>query len=197
VSFEDERPDLPCEIDSTDGRWLAIREWFAELGPRAIVADVGCGQGRFLRQLSGAFPAAKLIGVDLSQQMLGQLPHDVEGRLGTMLNLPIKNGELDAAFAVESLEHSLLPERAIDELCRVVRPGGQILIIDKNRDRQALSDHEPWEQWFRPEEVSNWLFRQCRDVTVTPITHGNPATDELFLCWRAIRREAMGNRLAA
>lgn len=197
VSFEDERPDLPSEIDPTDGRWRAIRGWFAELGPRTIAADVGCGQGRFLRLLNGGFPSAKLIGVDVSQQMLEQLPAHVEGRLGTMLNLPIKDGELDAAFAVESLEHSLLPERAIDELCRVVRPGGQILIIDKHRDRQALSEHEPWEQWFRPEEVSNWLLRQCRDVTVTPITHGKPAISGPFLCWRAIRRDAMGKRLAA
>jgi SAM-dependent methyltransferase len=197
VSFEDEQPDLPSEIDPTDGRMLAIQDWFADLGPRAIVADVGCGQGRFLRHVAGEFPAAKLIGVDISQQMLSQLPHNVEGRLGTMLNLPIKDGELDAAFAVESLEHSLLPERAIDELCRVVRPGGQILIIDKHRDRQALSEHEPWEQWFRPEEVSNWLFRQCRDVTATPITHGNASTTGLFVCWRAVRREATAKRLVA
>lgn len=197
VSFEDERPDLPCEIDPADGRWLALRDWFAALGARAIVADVGCGQGRFLRQLAYGYPLAKLIGIDVSRPMLAQLPQNIEGRLGTMLNLPSQDGELDAAFAIESLEHSLLPARAIDELCRAVRPGGQILIIDKHRDRQALSEHEPWEQWFHPEEVSNWLARQCRDVTVTPIAHGNPASSGLFLCWRAIRREAIGKRLAA
>ena len=38
---------------------------------------------------------------------------------------------------MESLEHALLPEQAVAELCRVVRPGGSVLVIDKDRAETA------------------------------------------------------------
>ena len=40
----------------------------------------------------------------------------------------------DAAYATESLEHAVDIETAVDEMCRVVRPGGRIVIIDKNAE---------------------------------------------------------------
>jgi SAM-dependent methyltransferase len=116
------------------------------------------------------------------------LPHGIEGRRGSLLNLPAADGQFDAALAVESLEHALLAQRAVDELCRVVRPGGSILIIDKDLARQGLSEHEPWEQWFAPHEVAGWLSRHCTDVAVRQVCHV-PAYRKrpLFLAWTARR----------
>ena len=96
---------------------------------------------------------------------------------------------MDGAIAIESLEHALLPERAVAELCRIVRPGGRVLVIDKDRARQALSEHEPWERWFTPQELAGWLRAWCNQVTVTPIAHleGQPGQG-LFLAATATRR---------
>jgi malonyl-CoA O-methyltransferase len=182
AAFDAAWMDLPDRIDPDDGRVRAVRDWMATLPPDARVADVGCGRGRFLRHLAAWFPEARLVGIDLSPAMLGQLPPGVEARQGSLLEVPAADGELDGAFAVESLEHALLPERAVAELCRAVRPAGRVLIVDKRRARQALSEHEPWERWFEPEELARWLARACRDVTVLPVSHGEGrAGHNLFL----------------
>ena len=86
--------------------------------------------------------------------MLAGLPPDATACRGSLLQIPLPDGSFDGAFAVESLEHALLPERAVAELCRIVRPGGRVLVIDKHRARQPLSHHDPWERWFTPEELA-------------------------------------------
>jgi malonyl-CoA O-methyltransferase len=182
-SFSHVACDLPQTIDVRDGRFTAVRDWFRSLGGRSKVADVGCGPGRFLRELVPRFPDARLVGIDPSPALLERIPAGVEARRGDLLRIPAGDGEFDGAFAVESLEHSLLPERAVGELCRVVRPGGRVLIIDKHLARQALSLHQPWERWFLPETVAAWLASYCHDVRVRPISHGPGRDQGLFLCW--------------
>lgn len=121
--------------------------------------------------------------------MLACLPEDIAAREGSLLRIPAADGEFDGALAVESLEHALLPERAVAELCRVVRPGGRVLIIDKNLAKQPLSEYDPWERWFTPEELRGWLSRACDAVSVRPVSHleGRPGHD-LFLAAEGVRR---------
>jgi malonyl-CoA O-methyltransferase len=198
ASFDREDLKLPAVIDPRDGRMEAVREWFARLDPRSSLVDAGCGPGRFLAKLAIEFPAARFTGVDPSSRLVSGLPHGIEGRRGSLLNLPAADGQFDAALAVESLEHALLAQRAVDELCRVVRPGGSILIIDKDLARQGLSEHEPWEQWFAPGEVSRWLSRHCTDVAVRQVCHV-PAYRKrpLFLAWTARRSHNLIERSIA
>jgi malonyl-CoA O-methyltransferase len=182
TAFEHTGSDLPDAIDPTDGRMQAVRHWAGQLPPGAKLADVGCGKGRFLERLAAACPELKLIGIDPAASMLAALPAGIERRPGSLLAIPAADGEFDAALAVESLEHALVPSRAVEELCRVVRPGGRVLIIDKHRARQALSEHEPWERWFWPQELAAWLGRFCDEVQVESVSHreGRPGED-LFL----------------
>jgi malonyl-CoA O-methyltransferase len=197
TAFESCGSALPSTIDPNDGRMRVALDWLASLGSDAKVADVGCGSGRFLRQFAAEFPRARFIGIDPSQRLLAQLPANVEPRSGGLLRIPAADGEFDGVLAVESLEHALLPEHAVRELCRAVRPGGSVLIIDKHHARQPLSRHEPWERWFEPDEVAAWLRRTCDEVRAAPVTHGSPpATSRpLFLAWsgRVKRKATAGN----
>ena len=146
TAFDAEQLDLPNHIDPADGRVRAVRRWFADLSDDARVADVGCGKGRFLRHLAAWFPAARLTGIDISTPLLAHLPDATAAMRGNLLCVPAADGAFDGAFAVESLEHALLPRRAVGELCRIVRPGGRVLIIDKHLARQPLCEHKPWER---------------------------------------------------
>jgi malonyl-CoA O-methyltransferase len=186
-SFSDATCQLPHTIDPCDGRFTAVRDWLSSLGGMPKVADLGCGSGRFLHELVPRFPVVRLVGIDPSTTLLDQTPGSVETRRGGLLHIPAGDGEFDGAFAVESLEHSLLPEQAVSEICRVVRPGGRVLIIDKHQARQALSLHEPWEYWFLPETVAAWLAPHCRDVRVRAISHGGGQEEGLFLCWEGTK----------
>lgn len=181
ASFDVERPDLPDRIAANDGRFLAVRDWFAALPADARVADVGCGSGRFCRRLLESFPKARLTGVDGASAALERLPQGVSPREGSLLRTGLADDWLDGAFAVESLEHSLLPELAVAELCRIVRPGGRVLVIDKDRAQQPLSEHAPWERWFSPRELAAWLRRHCDQVCVRPIAHVVGSSANLFL----------------
>ena len=192
TAFETVGQDLPATIDAADGRVQAAAEWLRQLPASARVADVGCGKGRFLRHLAAWYPGVELIGVDISKAMLAQLPPGVRALEGSLLRIPLADGELDGTLAVESLEHALLPELAVAELCRVVRPGGSVLIIDKHRAKQPLSQCDPWERWFTPQELAAWLGRWCDAVTVSFVGHleGHPGSD-LFLAARG-RRPSRG-----
>jgi malonyl-CoA O-methyltransferase len=180
---------FPAEIRPSDRRWQAVLNLLEGTRIGSRIVDVGCGKGRFLRRLTEQYPHARLCGIDVSNQALCHLPPTVEARQGNLLRLPAADGEFDAALCVEALEHALLPRRAITELCRIVRPGGRLLIIDKNLRFQPFSDHRPWERWFDREEVCHWLAVQCDEIAVESIAHGaGQRSRGLFWCWTARRR---------
>jgi len=153
------------------------------------VLDAGCGKGRFARVIAARYPTAELWGVDVSETMLRHASSVMKTREGTLLDLPFEDASFDAVYAVESLEHAIDPEIAVDELVRVLRPGGRLVIVDKNVARRGALRVEPWERWFDDAEVSGWLHRHCVGVGSAPIAHGDATEpDGLFLAWRGRRR---------
>ena len=71
----------------------------------------------------------------------------------------------DAAYATESLEHAMDIEKAVAEMCRVVRPGGRIVIIDKNAEHWGKLETPAWEKWFHRRELEKLLGRHCGQVS--------------------------------
>lgn len=189
ASFDAHWQELPNTIDPEDGRMVVVAEWFATMPRDARVVDLGCGRGRFLRPLVEQYPTARLVGLDPAPAMLAQLPPEVTAHAGSLLRTGLADAEFDGALAVESLEHALVPQRALAEMCRIVRPGGSILVIDKDRRRQPLSLYEPWERWVSGEELLGWLEPYCYDLAVRHVAHreGRPGRD-LFLAVTGRRR---------
>jgi ubiquinone/menaquinone biosynthesis C-methylase UbiE len=105
---------------------------------------------------------------------------------GSLTELPFSTAAFDAAYATESLEHAVEIERAVAELCRVVRPGGAIVVIDKNKDHWGRFETPAWERWFGQRELETMLRRHCREVTSRPISYWEDVDpDGLFLVWIA------------
>ena len=171
ATFEAHGQELPHVIDLHDGRMVTVREWMNKLPATASVADVGCGSGRFLIRLAEEFPQAELTGIDPCPALLDRLPPHVQRHQGTLLRTRLEEATFDGAFAVESLEHCLVAKRGIAELCRIVRPGGRVLVIDKHRSKQPLSEYEPWERWFFPNELIEWLDPFCDEIRVEIVSH--------------------------
>ena len=189
AAFDIAAPSLLETPSSDDARLRAVVDLAAKLPDEAELADVGCGSGRYLAYLAPCFPQLKLTGVDPSPRLLQQVPASSAAVLGNALRLPLGDARYDAAICIEALEHALTPERAVAELCRIVRPGGRVLIIDKAARHLSLSLHEPWERWFTPESVSGWLAKHCDEVTCTELSAGpQQRTPGLFLCWQGVRR---------
>jgi malonyl-CoA O-methyltransferase len=189
AAFTGDDPSLLSAPQSGDGRVTCVDEWARGLESDAEVVDVGCGGGRYLSLLARRFPGMRLSGVDASAEMLRHVPSNISTVVGGVLNLPLPSASRDGAVSIETLEHCLVPERAIDELCRVVRPGGRVLVIDKCKRFRALSHAEPWERWFMPQEVSGWLANHCDDVRCRELPAGpHQQTPGLFLAWEGTRR---------
>ncbi|MGI8424773.1 MAG: class I SAM-dependent methyltransferase [Chloroflexota bacterium] len=101
----------------------------------AMVLDVGCGTGTLSEALRGA--GFKVFGFDASTGMLRQLGENGRGTpvAGFGERLPFQDGKFDVAITVATLHHITDPQRiaeTLGEMCRVVRPGGAVVVWDHN-----------------------------------------------------------------
>ena len=104
------------------------------------ILDVATGSGRTLKQLRGAFPKEKIIGLDLSGSYLKEASRyisDLEGDLielikGNAEELPFEDNSIQAISCVY-LFHELprtIREKVLNQFFRVLEPGGVLVIAD-------------------------------------------------------------------
>jgi len=152
------------------------------------VADVGCGKGRFARIVKEKNPRASVVALDLAEAMLRPIPAEIERVAASMTALPLASEAFDGAYATESLEHAVDIPAAVAELARIVKPGGRIVIIDKNAEAWGRLETPAWERWFGRKELENLLGRHCREVSSRPISYWEDVEpDGLFLAWLAVK----------
>jgi malonyl-CoA O-methyltransferase len=187
-SFDEAARDeehFPSTIDPRIQHVRLILESFGDLTGKKIL-DAGCGKGRFSRVLQQTNAKVRIWGLDLSPEMLKFVPEGIGVVAGSMTALPFPAEAFDCVFATESLEHAVEIDRAVSELCRVLRPGGCVVIIDKNVEHFGKLKTPEWEKWFGREELEALLRRDCREVSSRFISYWEDVKpDEMFLAWIA------------
>ena len=188
ASFEEAAGDeehFPSTIDPRIYHVQLILEYFGELTGKRVL-DVGCGKGRFARVLAERHPLARIWGLDISEAMLKFAPPGIRVCAGSMTELPFPDGAFDASYATESLEHAVEIPAAVSEMCRVLKPGGRLVIIDKNAEQWGRLQTPEWERWFHRQELERLLGRHCRQVSSRFISYWEDVPpDGLFLAWLA------------
>ena len=176
---------FPSTIDPRIYHVQLLMEHFGGLdGKRAL--DVGCGKGRFARVLQEHYPQSRIVGFDLAEAMLRYVPAGVCACAGSMTALPFLSESFDCAYATESLEHAVDIDTAVREMCRVVKPGGRIAIIDKNVEQWGKLPTPRWEKWFDRKQLERLLGKHCGKVSSREISYwADVAPDGLFLAWLA------------
>jgi ubiquinone/menaquinone biosynthesis C-methylase UbiE len=176
---------FPSTIDPRIYHVKLIREYLGALAGKRVL-DVGCGKGRFARVFHEQEPEAELWGLDISEAMLKYVPEGIRTRAGSMTELPFETEFFDGAYATESLEHAVEIEKAVSEICRAVKPGGRIAIIDKNAEQWGKLKTPEWERWFTRRELERLLRRHCRKVSSRLISYWEDVEpDGLFVAWLA------------
>lgn len=98
--------------------------------------DVACGTGELARLLLAQWPGLTIWGLDLSDTMLRRARTKLCGNLhaalacGTATGLPFPDGAFDLVVCTNAFHYFPQPYRALAEMRRVLRPGGQLVIVD-------------------------------------------------------------------
>ena len=109
------------------------------------VLDVGTGPGRFAQVLAGALGGwDEIVGIDTSQEMIDEARATVTqpGIRFALLDagcLPCGAGRFDTVAMAHGLHHLWRPARVLDELRRVLKPSGTLIVLEPYRDCAQLS----------------------------------------------------------
>jgi ArsR family transcriptional regulator len=145
-----------------------------------VIADLGCGTGDAAEHLAPF--VKKVIAVDREQAMLDAARKrlaghtNVEFRRGELTDLPLKNGEVDAALVFLVMQHIEKPELAVAEISRALKTGGVLLIVDlMSHDRESYRhtmghrhmgfDERTIKQWAKHAALSDVRYRRLRPDT--------------------------------
>ena len=130
---------------------MLLLRWFvayraAGMTKRGEAADLGCGPGQLVIELARRSPGLHVTGIDLSDEMItrGQdnarragVADRVSFRQGDAQQIPFPDASLDLVVSTLSLHHWSDPVAVLDEIARVLRPGGSFLVFDLRRDMAA------------------------------------------------------------
>ncbi len=131
---------FPRPDPRTHRKFFRIFSLLEPLLPCDALLDAGCGDGLYLEAVGSR--ARRLFGTDISERMLetarataarsGSEPELVQANLES---LPFADGSFDVVLCTQVIEHLLAPGAGVDELARVLRPGGTlVLTTDSSRN---------------------------------------------------------------
>ncbi len=119
--YEERRREEEYVPAHTDRRRAELTTWVREHGlRRARVLEVGCGRGPYQDIVRG------WVGMDIAASCAAHITKPFVAGSGTAL--PFKDDSFDAVWSIDALEHIPQPEQALQEMRRVVRPGGYMYL---------------------------------------------------------------------
>lgn len=136
-----DRYDLITKLLSfgQDARWKRTLIARAQLQPGERVLDLACGTGDL--GFAAAAQGGRVVGLDLTHRMLQLAAHKSAAATfltGDMTHLPFVPRSFDVVTTGYGLRNVPDLAAAIDEIARVLRPGGRLLSLDFNRPESSL-----------------------------------------------------------
>jgi len=130
---------------------MKLMRWFVARRATSMVArgeaiDLGCGPGYLVVEMVRQAPGLHVTGVDLSDEMLAEAEDYAQQRSigqaaafrkGDVRQIPFEDGSVDLVVSTLSLHHWSDPVAVLDEVARVLRPDGSLLVFDLRRDVPA------------------------------------------------------------
>jgi len=145
--------------------WQAFGQMLLRILPPLVVADLGSGEGLLSELL--ARRAKKVIAVDNSEKIVAFGARkakknglkNLEFRLGNLEEPPIEPRSVDLVVLSQALHHAANPARAIAAVHQILRPGGQVMILDllKHKFAKARELYGDTHLGFAESDLQHWL----------------------------------------
>jgi len=134
--------------------WEAIGHLALRLVPAITVADLGAGEG-LISQLI-AHRAERVWCIDNSERMVEvgtELARknglaNLTYKLGDIESVPLPDKSVDLAILSQALHHANHPQNAVNEAFRILKPGGQVLILDLNEHNYEKAHEQFGDLWL-------------------------------------------------
>jgi len=159
-----------------DKGWLETKSIFQSGISSGIVLEVGPGPGYLGLEWLKKTNDTSLKGLDISIDMIAiaernAAEYGLEDRVtyvqGDACVMPFEDDYFDGVFTNGSLHEWAHPEAIINEIARVLKPGGNYCISDLRRDMNPLIK---WFMWFvtRPKEIRPGLLSSIKASYIVP-----------------------------
>src|SRR3954468_18629412 len=145
--------------------WQAFGHLLLRIVPPLVVADLGSGEGLLSELL--ARRCKKVIAVDNSEKIVAfgaakakkNGLKNLEFRLGNLENPPIEPETVDLVILSQALHHAAEPSRAIAGAQRLLKPGGQLMILDLLKHQFEQAPELYGDRWlgFAESDLQGWL----------------------------------------
>jgi ArsR family transcriptional regulator len=145
--------------------WAAWSRALGLLLPKVDVVDIACGEGYL--SVEAARWAKKVIGIDRSAEVLKRARALAERRgmsnitwkRGEIEKLPLNDACVDVALLSQALHHANDPAAAVAEAARVLRPGGDVVVLDLREHDQAWVRDRVGDRWlgFKDDDLRRFL----------------------------------------
>jgi ArsR family transcriptional regulator len=145
--------------------WEAFGHLLLRILPPLVVADLGAGEGLLSELL--ARRCKKVIAVDNSEKIVAfgvakakkNGLKNLEFRLGDLQNPPIEPGSVDLVVLSQALHHAEEPAKTIASAHRILRSGGQIMILDLLKHNFEQAHKLYGDRWlgFAESDLHRWL----------------------------------------
>ena len=133
--YEDAAVPLSSGPDRARRQAQLLARVLADVPAPAVIVDIGCGDGLATSVASSISPGHRLVGIDWSADALRQagargltlVRASVEGA-----SLPVATDAANVVIMSELIEHLVDTDSALDEVRRILRPGGSLLLSTPN-----------------------------------------------------------------
>ena len=145
--------------------WQAFGHLLLRILPPLVVADLGSGEGLLSELL--ARRCKKVIAVDNSEKIVAfgaakakkNNLKNLEFRQGDLQQPPVEPDSVDLVILSQALHHAEEPAKAIAGAHRILKPGGQVLILDLARHNFEKAHELYGDRWpgFAESDLHRWL----------------------------------------
>jgi SAM-dependent methyltransferase len=141
--------------------------------PTDAAVEIGSGEGYGTSLLSQA--AARVVGLDIDKATVEHASRKygsdrVSFSLYDGTTIPLADGSFDVAVSFQVIEHIREDAGHVAEVCRLLKPGGMLILTTPNRNYRLRPGQKPWNRFhireYAPEELDAVLRRSFPDVSV-------------------------------